>query len=295
MQAVSESRLQASLKMPAPEYVYAVHSDTFPNMYKIGRTKSITSRLVQLNVSMPLSKYKLVVQYVTYQSSQAERNTHDALKQYHVSGEHYELPLEMLFAHFEAKRNEHMAGRAHVRNLVHLRRAFVMWVKSKKSSHEACNKLEPTQDQTTLNDVTVPRLAQKRKAEGMEIRDLSMNDVLAIQNVQRISSMKLQLIEKSLDIYFRMGHCSDSVRTELLSEVQPKIQELVDVRVPKQFLDVQFEDAILAARTTQIERISRIADTMNKYYGSDWAEAHPEQYKLMEQELKLHGLGFCLF
>jgi hypothetical protein len=54
-----------------------------------------------------------------------------------------------------------------------------------------------------------------------------------IENTQSISTMKLRLIEKSLDIYFKMGQCPDSVRAELLAEIQPRIQALVHVRVEK--------------------------------------------------------------
>jgi hypothetical protein len=134
--AVVECRSEALLKMPRPEYVYAMHSDAFPSIYKIGRTRNIANRLIQLNVGMPHYKYRLVVQYVTYKPNEDERHTHDALKEYHVSGEHYELSLDVLLAHFKTKRDGHMAGRANVRNLVHMRRAFVKWVNFEMSNSE---------------------------------------------------------------------------------------------------------------------------------------------------------------
>ena len=65
----------------------------------------------------------------------------------------------------------------------------------------------------------------------MEVRDLTPQDMIDIENTQRISNMKLELIEKSLDVYFRMSQCSVSVRAELLAEVQPRIHDLISVRV----------------------------------------------------------------
>jgi hypothetical protein len=89
-----------------------------------------------------------------------------------------------------------------------------------------------------------------------------------------------------------MGHCPDSVRAELLAEVLPKIQAFVDVRVQEESINASInEEAILCSCTMQSERISSIADAMNKYYGSNWADAYPERYKAMEQELRLQGFS----
>ena len=130
----------------------------------------------------------------------------------------------------------------------------------------------------------------------MDILDITLKDITTINVVQRISTLKLLLIEKSLDIYFNhMGRCPDSVRNELLRELQPIIQNLVSVRVEDENMDITFENTALNARIIQIERIARIATFMNRHYGSNWTDAYPEQYKLMEQELRLQGFGFAIF
>jgi hypothetical protein len=60
-----------------------------------------------------------------------------------------------------------------------------------------------------------------------------------------------------------------------MAGVQSKTQALVDVRIQEQSIDAFLEEALLPSRTTQIERISSIADAMNKYYGSNWADTYP--------------------
>lgn len=135
----------------------------------------------------------------------------------------------------------------------------------------------------------------------MEVRDLTPKDMIDIENTQRISTMKLELIEKSLDVYFRMSQCSVAVRAELLAEVQPRIHDLISVRVQETLANSNakdsyaMEETILRSRMIQIVRISKIADIMNKYYGSNWHQIYPKQYEVMAQELRLQGLGFPIF
>jgi len=130
----------------------------------------------------------------------------------------------------------------------------------------------------------------------MDIRDITLKDITNINAVQRLSTLKLLLIEKSLDVYFNhMGSCPDSVRNELLRELQPIIQNLVNVRVEDENMDIQLENTAINSRIIHIEHIARIANFMNRHYGSNWTDAYPEQYKLMEQELRLQGFGFAIF
>ena len=130
----------------------------------------------------------------------------------------------------------------------------------------------------------------------MDIRDITLKDITNINAVQRLSTLKLLLIEKSLDIYFNhMGSCPDSVHNELLRELQPIIQNLVNVRVEDENMDIQLENTAINSRIIHIEHIARIANFMNRHYGSNWTDSYPEQYKLMEQELRLQGFGFAIF
>ena len=129
----------------------------------------------------------------------------------------------------------------------------------------------------------------------MDIRDSTPKDIININTVQRLSTLKLLLIEKSLDIYFNhMGSCPDLVPNELLRELQQIIQNLVDVRVEDENMDVSFENSRLNSRIIEIELIGRITNFMNRHYGSNWTEAYPEQYTIMQQELRLQALGFSI-
>lgn len=142
----------------------------------------------------------------------------------------------------------------------------------------------------------------------MEVRDLTMRDLSDIETVQRISSMKIALMEKSLKLYESMGSFSDFDQSsdqakkfsDLLEEVQPIIQALVDVRVDttSRFLIPESsmkEEASLRCRTIQVDRISTIAGIMKTYFGPTWPDKFPEQHELMQQELKLQGMGFAIF
>jgi hypothetical protein len=107
----------------------------------------------------------------------------------------------------------------------------------------------------------------------MDIRDITLKDITNINAVQRLSTLKLLLIEKSLDIYFNhMGSCPDSVRNELLRELQPIIQNLVNVRVEDENMDIQLENTAINSRIIHIEHIARIANFMNRHYGSNWTD-----------------------
>ena len=60
-------------------------------------------------------------------------------------------------------------------------------------------------------------------------------------------------------------------------------------------MDAYLEESILSLCISEIELIASIADTMKKYYVTIWQQIYHEQYKAMEQELWLQGLGFFMF
>ena len=86
-------------------YVYAINSDSFPGIYKIGMTRDIKSRLSQLNCSMPEHPYKLVTQFTSLNPRKDEKDAHAFFAMYHVKGEHFKIPHKELMSYFESRQS----------------------------------------------------------------------------------------------------------------------------------------------------------------------------------------------
>lgn len=125
------SRLEASerdkLRFPKVSYVYAVHSASFPGVFKIGMTQNIKSRLSNLNCSMAVHPFLLVCRFVSMNPSRDEAEAHSFFAEYKLKREHFTVPVWKLNEYFQQKQllnvDEYIKTKAEVR----LRRLFVSW------------------------------------------------------------------------------------------------------------------------------------------------------------------------
>jgi len=80
--------------MPQTSYVYAVTSDAFPGLVKIGRTDNLKARLISLNVSCAPSPHRYVAVAQTFDSERDERMAHAFFSSARKEGEFFNVTIE---------------------------------------------------------------------------------------------------------------------------------------------------------------------------------------------------------
>jgi len=114
----SKRYLERSLNMPKESFVYAVHSKAFPNVIKIGKADNITTRLQNLNTSMPSFPYKLIVKFGSFDSKASEEQTHRHFAEYRLEKEFFKLSESQVTWYFTQMQKDHLKDKFDIRGKI---------------------------------------------------------------------------------------------------------------------------------------------------------------------------------
>lgn len=92
-----------NVQTPQIEYVYAMESDAFPGLIKIGRTKDITKRLKSAQTFNSPKPFRLMFMTKTLDSKRDEHKTHEHFKALRECGEFFRVSPDELLKYFETE------------------------------------------------------------------------------------------------------------------------------------------------------------------------------------------------
>ena len=154
--SIIKQKEKAMLRFPKQSFVYAVHSDSFPGVVKIGMTSNLKARLTSLNCSMPMNPYKLVTRFSTYKPSNDEAEAHMHFSQYKAAKEHFAVPIDVVKSYFSEKNLQHIEKCIATKELVRFYRIFMDWKTHSKAQKMPSSRLlgNSPEDAQTYSETT---------------------------------------------------------------------------------------------------------------------------------------------
>ena len=108
IQRKQEKERYEALNGPKEAFIYAVNSQSFPDLIKIGKADNISKRLVSLNTSMPVHPYTLVVSFGSFDSMKSEREAHRHFNEQRAGKEFFKISVSQAKLYFTQKQREHL-------------------------------------------------------------------------------------------------------------------------------------------------------------------------------------------
>lgn len=98
MNCIKHKRLynKISAKDILEGFIYVVSHPNYPNIYKIGRCLDIHERLIQYQVYCPFKHFKREFYIPVFDMRYTEQLIKDKFKEYNVSGEWYNIDIDIL-------------------------------------------------------------------------------------------------------------------------------------------------------------------------------------------------------
>ena len=183
-----EQEMTKSLtELPPTKYVYAVKSDAFPGLIKIGRSSNVENRIGNLNVACAMKPFTLVVKARSFDNKRDERDAHQFWAEYRKEGEFFEITEQSVFEYFkiiEARYEEEKAIK-----LTQIQ-GFEDKTRKRKRTEQIQNDDESNQEVTgrQLNDRDLFEETLKRKREDLELLKLE-TEIRCMERASQLNVM----------------------------------------------------------------------------------------------------------
>lgn len=172
LELTSQDKERDKMRFPKVSYVYAVHSASFPGVFKIGMTQNIKCRLSTLNCSMPIHPFLLVCRFVSMNPSHDEAEAHNFFAEYKLKKEHFTIPVWKLNEYFQQKQRLNIDDYIKKKAEVRLRRLFVMWRNIKLEALESTFKTS-----TDREIISIATKTLRTEYEELALKKLKLENI----------------------------------------------------------------------------------------------------------------------
>lgn len=193
------------------EYVYAMESEAFPGLLKIGRTKNLDQRMRGCNTFSAPKPFKLVASTPTMDSKRDEKVTHNFFQKKHEAGEFYRVSIaevrDFFDQHinplFETEKEQYIPPEKGSPAWLEL---FGISTSSEENQAVRTLKRKREADDDTLGEITERKLKLRR--EELEIHKMELeNKKLELENQKlalEVEAMKISNAEKMKEVYIKL-------------------------------------------------------------------------------------------
>jgi len=215
-----------TLFVPKEAFVYAAHSQSFPDLIKIGKADDIPRRLTSLNTSMPEHPFTLITCFSSFDAKKSETEAHEHFAEYRTKKEFFKITTQQALVYFTQKQREHLKHKFAVKKLIRPNalkyKVFNAWARINKRPCTAIDVMPAKRAHTPSRMGFGVFNADVWSHVGMHLRPRHLLKLMRVSKaVNEAVNSSMYWLREGVVVSWMVGPLSDGCQLDLPSKVGP--------------------------------------------------------------------------